>query len=306
MPNPISNALRPMLAVPAAEPFDSMAHVFDVAWGGLRALAFIDRARLRLMSQSGRAITAWFPELASIAGQVRSDGTVLDGEIVALGYDGRPDLALLAPRLSCGLMEGDLSLAYQAFDILSKSGHSVMDQPLERRRQVLQSTLSRPGPALAASWVESDGVACFEAIAAQRLPGMVAKERNSTYVPGQRSPIWQEIRVYESETFVVGGYLIGHGREGPVAGLLLGEADERRRLSYAGMVSAGFPDGGFEAALAAVNSPVCPFTTAPAVRHGGRTSEGLIRFPVFVSLRPDLDWIDCVPYAPPADRSNQL
>src|SRR6266542_4836676 len=102
MPNALNQNFRPMLAVAAVEPFDSGRHVFDVRWDGMRALALIDRARLRLVSQSGRDITAWFPELASIAGQVRFDGTALDGEIVALGPAGEPDLALLAARLSCG------------------------------------------------------------------------------------------------------------------------------------------------------------------------------------------------------------
>src|SRR5439155_24064313 len=180
-------SLRPMLAVAAVEPFDSERHVFDVRWDGVRALAFIDRARLRLVSQSGRDITAWFPELASIAGQVRSDGTVLDGEIVPLRPAGEPDLGLLAGRLSCGRMEGDLSLVYQAFDLLAKGGRTLFEQPLEQRRAELRSVLRASGPALASDWVDTDGTACFDAVAERRLPGIVAKEKGSLYLPGQRS-----------------------------------------------------------------------------------------------------------------------
>jgi bifunctional non-homologous end joining protein LigD len=309
MPNPISQSLRPMLAVPAAEPFDSEHHVFDVRWDGVRALAFIERARLRLVSQAGRDITAWFPELAPLAGQVRLEGTVLDGEIVALGATGEPDLALLGSRLSCGRMEGDLSLVYQAFDLLAKGGRTVVDQPLVRRRAELKGVLKASGPGLASDWVETDGIACFEAVADRRLPGIVAKEKASLYLPGQRSEAWREVRVYESGWFVVGGYVIGLGKEGPVAGLLLGEPDERGRLDYAGAVQAGFPAGDFEAVLSAVSSPACPFVSAPAVtrlvywqrpdlvaevRHGGRDAEGRLRFPVFVTLRPDLGPADCM------------
>ena len=299
-----------MLAVAAAEPFDSERHVFDVRWDGVRALALINRARLRLVSQSGRDITAWFPELASIAGQVRLDGAVLDGEIVALGPAGEPDLALLAPRLSYGRMEGDLSLVYQAFDLLAIGSRTIVDQSLERRRAQLRGVLKASGPAVASDWVDTDGIACFEAVAERRLPGVVAKEKASLYLPGQRSDAWREVRVYESGWFVVCGYVIGMGKEGPVAGLLLGEPDARGRLNYAGLVQAGFPAGDLEAVLSAVGSPACPFVSAPAVarlvywlrpelvaevRYGGRDGEGRLRFPLFVTLRPDIGPADCLP-----------
>ena len=39
--------LRPMLARPLPEPFDSTAHLFEPSWGGLRALAFIGPAESR-------------------------------------------------------------------------------------------------------------------------------------------------------------------------------------------------------------------------------------------------------------------
>src|SRR5439155_7916072 len=285
---PSSQTLRPMLAVRRAEPLDSPDHVFDLRWDGIRALAFIDRARLRLVSQSGREITALFRELAPIAGQVRTGETVLDGEIVAIGPDGTPDLSLLVSRLTYGRMTPAPGLVFQAFDLLGRKGQMVLDQPLFRRRELLGDVLRFPsgrtegirsgrtegtasvrtegsGPALVSDWVESDGKACFEAVAARRLPGMIAKEKRTLYLPGSRSHAWQDVRVYESGWFVVGGYLVGVGKEGPVAGLLLGEPDSGGRLCFSGIVEGGFPAGDFEGVLAAQGGPSCPFGSVPAL-----------------------------------------
>jgi len=217
-------------------------------------------------------------------------------------------------------MEGNLSLVYQAFDLLAKGGRTVIDQPLERRRAELRGVLRASGPAVASDWVDTDGIACFEAVAERRLPGVVAKEKASLYLPGQRSVAWREVRVYESGWFVVGGYAVGMGKEGPVGGLLLGEPDlgGRARLSYAGLVQSGSPAGELEAVLSAVSSPACPFVSAPAVarlvywlrpelvaevRYGGRDGEGRLRFPVFVTLRPDIGPADCLPAKEDAARA---
>src|SRR5207244_3618192 len=112
-------------------------------------------------------------------------------------------------------------LLFQAYDILVRKSETLLDQPLWRRRELLRDILRFPsggtegvppqateggGPAFVSDWVECDGKACFEAVAARRLPGMIAKQKQSVYLPGRRSEAWQELRVYESGWFVVGGY----------------------------------------------------------------------------------------------------
>jgi bifunctional non-homologous end joining protein LigD len=117
------------------------------------------------------------------------------------------------------------------------------------------------------------------------------------------------VPVYESGWFVVGGYVLGIGRkEEPVAGLLLGEP-AAGGLQFAGIVQGGLPRG-FETALESFTSPVNPFIAGPSVarlvywltpllvcevRHAGRDPEGRLRFPVFVTLRPDLAVDACEP-----------
>ena len=58
--------VRPMLARPG-QPFDSLDHLFEVKWDGMRALAFVDRDGQRIVSRHGNDLTEQFPELACLA-----------------------------------------------------------------------------------------------------------------------------------------------------------------------------------------------------------------------------------------------
>jgi bifunctional non-homologous end joining protein LigD len=311
-------ALLPMLPSVADAAFDSADHIYDLKWGGVRVLAFIERARLRLVAQSGRDITAWFPELASLVGQVDADEAVIDGEIVALGDDGEPDLALLGDRLATGgAAPGNAPYLLQAYDLLRINGRSLLEEPLTRRREKLARTLRQAGPAILQEYVERDGLAYFEAAAAKRLPGLVAKEKTSLYYPGRRTAAWQEIRVYESGWFVVGGYALGAGKEAPVAALLLGEPVRGERLRYIGQLPGDFGRP-VEEALARLTAAACPFVSTPnlarlaywsrpelvcEVKYAQREPDGRLRFPAFVVLRPDLSPRDCVTQDPTAARA---
>jgi bifunctional non-homologous end joining protein LigD len=296
-----------MRASRAEEAFDSEEHVFEVRWAGIRALAYIEQARLRLVSQSGRDVTAWFPELAGIAGQVSGDGVLLDGEIVALGVNGEPDFAQIAGRLAGGPAGDGAICVYQAYDVLYDSGSSLIDRPLWQRKERLAEALKRSGPALEVSYVAGEGQALFEAAAERRLPGVVAKLKTSVYRPGERTTDWLEVPVYESGWFVVGGYVLGLKGEVPVASLLLGEPVLPGRLRYAGSVQGGPHASLLEPALNALAADVSPFLSSPGVmrlvywlrpelvcevRYARREADGRLRFPVLVALRPDLSVSD--------------
>ena len=57
-----------MLARLARHPFDSTEHMFELKWDGIRAMAFLEGGRLRLLSRTSRDITGSFPELAGLPG----------------------------------------------------------------------------------------------------------------------------------------------------------------------------------------------------------------------------------------------
>lgn len=196
LPN-LPAGLRPMLARPLPEPFDSDAHLFEPTWGGARALALIGPADMpgagdvQLVAEDGTRGPAPV-DLAGLAGRVAARSAVLDGEIVVVDEAGRLDGEELARRFRG---EPGRPLSYLAFDLLHLDGRSLLNLTLDRRRALLRQVL-RPGDeVVAVPAVPTDGRALFEAVTAQGLGGIRARQRSSPYLPGIRSRLWRTVEV---------------------------------------------------------------------------------------------------------------
>jgi ATP-dependent DNA ligase len=189
--------LRPMLARPLPEPFDSDAHLFEPMWGGARALALIGPAQVAgsgdvvLVAEDGTAGPAPI-ELSGLGARVQARSAVLDGEIVVVDEAGRLDREELGLRLQG---KPGRPLSYLAFDLLHLDGRSLLNMTLDRRRLLLRQVL-RPGDeVVAVPAVSSEGRALFEAVSAQGLFGIRARQRSSPYLPGIRSRMWRSVAV---------------------------------------------------------------------------------------------------------------
>ena len=129
-----------MLATPA-RPFDSPEYSFEVKWDGVRALAAVEATGWRLWGRGAADYTARYPELAVL--RRFPTGTLVDGELVALGPDGRCDLALLLRRHGLtdpwriGHARRWCPLRYVLFDLLYHRGRCLLHEPLARRRKAL-------------------------------------------------------------------------------------------------------------------------------------------------------------------------
>jgi bifunctional non-homologous end joining protein LigD len=191
--------LRPMLARPLGEPFDSAEHLFEPDWGGVRALAFVDpdpsgaqgAGEVRMVGEDG----AWLAvpvDLGGLAARIAARSAVLDGEIVAVDGAGRLDAEALVERLAG---RPGRPLSYLAFDLLDLDGRSLLRLPLERRRAQLRRVL-RPGDeVVAVPAIEAEGRALYDAAGAQGLAAIRARHRASPYLPGVRSRLWRRIAV---------------------------------------------------------------------------------------------------------------
>lgn len=189
--------LRPMLARPLPAPFDSSAHLFEPVWGGARALALIGPAEapgggaVALIAENGTQGPAPI-DLAGLAGRVDARSAVLDGEIVVVDATGRLDGEELARRLDG---QPGRPLSYLAFDLLDLDGRSLLSLALDKRRAMLRQVL-RPGDeVVAVPAIASEGRALFEAVVAQGLFGIRARQRSSPYLPGIRSRLWRSVAV---------------------------------------------------------------------------------------------------------------
>ena len=138
--------LRPMLARPLPEPFDSTAHLFEPSWGGLRALAFVGPAEsagagdVRLIDGDGRDLTAALPELAGLAVRVDARSAVLDGELVVVDAD-RPRRRRASSSAASPASAGR-PVAFLAFDLLHLDGRSLLSAAARPAARA-----ASPGPA---------------------------------------------------------------------------------------------------------------------------------------------------------------
>jgi DNA ligase D-like protein (predicted ligase) len=305
-----------MLPVISDEPFDSSEHIFEVKWGGVRAITTVEHGAARIHGQNLRDLTPLYPELASITDCVQARSAVIDGEIIAWGTEELPSFELLRPRLLRPEHPAPAPkrspVLYQAFDLLAVEGRWLLERPLVERRNLLHELLHPNRAVQAADFIRYDGVAFFEAVASYRLEGIIAKDKGSPYLPGERSPAWQEVRASQSDDFVVGGYAFGGGLRKDLIGSLLLGVYEDGALRYAGQVSIGCSDREMkqlQELLTPLHDDDCPFVDEPEVprflywcrpqlachiRFSEWGPDGLLRFPVFVTPRPDVAPEECL------------
>ncbi|HZU18425.1 MAG TPA: non-homologous end-joining DNA ligase [Candidatus Dormibacteraeota bacterium] len=307
----LPTAIRPMWAVPAVAPFSSPDYLFEVKWEGLRCLLFVDRTgRVQLQDRALRDLTAVAPELWRAGAQV-PPGTVLDGELVATDAQGRPDRQALRRRLAGGpsLLRA-VPLTYLAFDLLYLQGRPLLRQPLQRRRERLLRAVTTAGSLAVPPHIEEDGLELFDACLERGLEGVVAKHRDSIYVPGQRSPFWLKVEAVRRDDFVVVGATPG-GPDQPFGALLVA-CYEDGHLQPCGSVAGGFDEESAAEVtrrLAELEVPSSPLRPPPAVttpvrwcrpelvvgiRYSEWSPEGTLRFPIFDGLRPEVHPSECV------------
>ena len=157
-----------------------------------------------------------------------------------------------------------------------------------------------------------NGAALLEASKAQGLEGLVAKRRDSTYLPGRRTQGWVKVKNVRNTDVVVGGWVGGDGgRTGKIGALVIGFTTDDGDLRYAGKVGTGFNEAelkrlqGIVDPLARESSPftgiqpekathfIDPVLVA-SVDYGDITEVGTLRHPVYQGLRDDLAPEDAV------------
>jgi bifunctional non-homologous end joining protein LigD len=222
----------PMAAKLTRELRASGMWLYELKFDGYRALIIKDGDSIEVRSRNDKDLTGMFPSIAAAGAKISAKQAVVDGEIVAMGHDGKPSFQALQHR---GRYP-DHVIAYFAFDLLHLEGTDLMDRPLRTRRKALENILLDDAGLLFSKELPGSAVAIVQAVATFGLEGVVAKRRDSLYEPGERSGYWLKYRIDQQQEFVVGGYEPGtHG----VGALLVGYY-EGKTLRFTGKVKAGF------------------------------------------------------------------
>src|SRR6202049_18246 len=315
-------AIHPMLATSVDVPFDDPEWLFEIKWDGYRAIAFIAKGKVRLVSRNQNDLTAQYPELQSVPSFIQAETAILDGEVAALDEQGRSSFSLMPQRTgirSGGRRTGsrqDLPVLYYVFDLLYLDGYDLRRVSLEQRKDLLARITSPDGPVRYSDHFPQ-GKALFAAARQQGLEGILAKRRSSVYEE-RRTREWLKIKITQTLDCVVGGYTDPEGSREYFGSIVLGLYDKKESLIHVGQAGTGFDQATLKQvwqALKKLETKRSPFPYGvEALRkvhwvkpelvaeiefaewtHGASGSSGpKLRAPVFLGLRDDKSPNECL------------
>jgi bifunctional non-homologous end joining protein LigD len=304
-----------MLATLAKEPPNGKSWLFEVKYDGVRVLAERRGDHVALFGRNGTPVTDRYPEIVGALRALPYESFVIDGEIVALDAEGRPDFHRLQRRMLL-TKPGDVEAARRAvpvagafFDCLGLLGYDLRRVPLLDRKAALALLLPPVGPVHYGDHILEHGDAFFDAATEQRLEGIVAKKITSVYVGG-RAGDWIKVKCQRRQEFVIGGYTDPQRSRAYFGALHLG-VYENGALTYVSRVGSGFDAEGLKAMhelLRPLRRDTSPFAAGTPTGRGHHwveptlvcevqfaewTPDGGLRHPVFMGLRRDKPPHEC-------------
>ena len=311
-------SFEPMLCHTAEAPFSSKEWVFELKYDGFRMVAFGGGGTCALRYRSSQDPTERYPEITSAVRALPIPGLILDGEIVMLDAEGKPDFHKLSFRgqmhKTSEIQRAALSnpVTYIVFDLLAANGYDLRGLPLLARKALLHKILppTGVGPLRYGDHVPELGEALLRQVVQRGLEGVVAKKASSPY-KSQRSRDWLKMKSDPEADFAVCGYTPPKRSRAGIGALhLCVWVDER--WVWAGKVGSGFDDKQLMEVKQRLDAmptwkPTFPRPEAsndarwldPAeqivvqVRYREWPVDSSLRFPVFERWRPDKRPHDC-------------
>jgi bifunctional non-homologous end joining protein LigD len=243
----LNKFVEPMLSeskdkVPLGEDY-----IYELKWDGIRAVIAYDEGKMTIHTRNQNEITKQFPELLIGEKAFRATNAVFDAEIVSLDGEGKPIFKKVINRMVSRGETNILKLSKTnpvycyVFDCLYLDGRSLINEPLSKRRVWLKDAIKPETPFRVSEFVE-DGQSLFDAAREHGLEGIMAKKRESKYLPGRRSDCWYKVKVRQGSEVLVIGYTQGKGDRGQTFGALHIAEKINNELHYRGKVGTGFDD----------------------------------------------------------------
>ena len=220
--------IQPMLASPAADVADALAQLpkaaFEWKLDGVRMQVHRCFDDVRIFSRTQNDITGSLPNVATLVRALPARELVLDGEVIALGGDGRP--ARFQDTMKA-LGEQGRPMSPFFFDCLYRDGVNLLDAPTEDRVAALREVCHASN--LVPRLVTTDLAAAEQFLAdalARGHEGLMAKDPAAPYAAGRRGASWLKIKQAHTLDLVVLAAEWGSGRRrGFLSNLHLGARD---------------------------------------------------------------------------------
>ena len=222
--------VQPMLAAASAGVTEAFADlgrmVVDYKLDGARIQVHRRGEDVRVYTRSLRQVHR--PEVQAIVGRLAVEELVLDGEVVALGADGRPQPFQQTMRaFGSGETPEGAALTAFFFDCLRHDGRDLLDAPLSERHAILTAVVDETYrvPRRIVETAEAAGEAFADALTAGH-EGVVCKSLDAPYAAGRRGSAWRKVKPVHTLDLVVLAAEWGSGRrKGWLSNLHLGARD---------------------------------------------------------------------------------
>jgi ATP-dependent DNA ligase len=232
---PLSSPVKPQLAKSTRDLPKGEGWCYEPKWDGFRTIVFRDGGEVQLQSRNGRPMNRYFPDVVEQVLALPADRFVLDGEMVVT-VDGIQEFDLLSQRIHPAAsrverLRQETPAALVAFDLLADGDEVLLELPYTERRERLAALVADPveltpatdDPQDAGQWLAGTG------------EGVIAKESDAPYRPGERTGMVKVKRVRTADTVVVAFRFGKH--EGTVGSLILGLYDDDQNLHVVGHTS---------------------------------------------------------------------
>lgn len=269
---------------------------FEFKFDGIRALVIVDFGTVKIVNRNNRDITYRYPEIVEQLTGMEWNG-VIDGEIVCMDENGRPDFSRVhrrdaqATARAAAVLATTLPAKLVAFDLLVDEGVDLrVLKYAHRRGHLTDRTELLTGHGIVLPPVSKDGATMWAAVKDMGLEGLIAKRDDSRYL-GRRSGAWVKIKATRRITAAVCGYDPGEGfLTGTFGCLHLALVDTGGTLVHIGSVGTGFTEADRRAVWRRL---LAGETILVEVEFLEFSPDRKLRHPSFKGVRTDLTILDC-------------
>jgi DNA ligase-1 len=187
---------------------------------------------VRVFTRTLDDITTRVPEVVEVVAALPADSLVLDGEVIALRPDGRPQpfqvtAGRVASKLDVATVRQAVPLSLFVFDLLHLDGEDLLDRPGVERQAALAAAVPESLRVPRVVTADPAVVAAFLRDALARgHEGVVVKSLEVPYEAGRRGAGWLKVKPRHTLDLVILAAEWGHGRRrGWLSNLHLGARD---------------------------------------------------------------------------------
>ncbi|MBT2376879.1 ATP-dependent DNA ligase [Streptomyces sp. CB00316] len=255
----VGRPVHPMLAHTAATVTEAVDKLGPCAveekLDGIRVQVHRDGDRVRAYTRTLDDITDRLPELVTAVAALETGRFILDGEVIALGDDGRPrpfqdTAARVGSRRDVAAAAAGVPIVPVFFDALSADGEDLLDLPFAERHAALARLVPealRVRRALVPDPADAGARRAAEAFLAETLErgheGVVVKDLGAAYSAGRRGASWLKVKPVHTLDLVVLAAEWGSGRRtGKLSNLHLGARRPDGTFAMLGKTFKGLTD----------------------------------------------------------------